>query len=74
MSDDSILKNIIVPVCAVAGAVIGVWNFVTALVERKGSDKRKDKDNLRFFQFCHQQKSVSGTLTYSPTTGSEDHL
>jgi hypothetical protein len=74
MSDANLLKDVIVPVCAIVGASIGIWNFITALVERRRGDRRKDEDDLRFVMFCHQQKSVSGTLVYSPAVGSEDHL
>lgn len=74
MDDVNILKDVIVPFCAIAGALIGIWNFVTALVERRSGERRKDEDDLRFIQFCHQQKSNSGTLVCEPVVGSEVHL
>lgn len=74
MGDASILKDVIVPICAIAGALIGIWNFVTALVERRSGERRKEEDDLRFIQFCHQQQSVSGTVVCQPVAGSEEHL
>src|SRR5579862_6013551 len=74
MSEDNILKDIVVPICAITGATIGIWNFVVAIVERRSGDRRKDDDDLRFIKFCHDRKSVNAGFAYEPEVGTESHL